>query len=175
MSCQIHQVVQPLFKLQRYPQYKALLSTEKVTLEFFPNQDQPGQGLPEQVRVTTYKNRKPGQPAAPNNRVDVTLDKPTDPADKRSKKYSLSIGGSSRTERDSLRAVHQEHHSSGTDLVLDLGLNALVNRGAYTLPVGGQPGALDLRTWGSRYVSIGLVHYQRLGGKHSPLSLLERS
>ena len=141
-------------------------STDKVTLEFHPNQDQPGQGLPEEIRVTTYK-AAPG--TTPTTRLDVQVGK--DPDSKPSRKFNLSLGGSSQAQRDSTRAKRLAATASGTDFTLDLGLNALVNRAAYALP-GGQPGTLDLRPFGSRYVSLGLLHHQRLGGPQSPLALL---
>ncbi|MEJ7664225.1 MAG: hypothetical protein WKG07_34210 [Hymenobacter sp.] len=46
-------------------------STDRVTVQYFPNQDQPGQGLPEEVRITTRKR----DGADRSNRVDVALDK----------------------------------------------------------------------------------------------------
>ncbi|NML64841.1 PorT family protein [Hymenobacter sp. RP-2-7] len=149
--------------------------TDKVTLEFFPNQDQPGQGLPEEIKVTTYKN-KPGQrPYGPSNKVEVLLEK----------KFGVVVNTDRKTNdtprapatrpdrqanRDSVREKRFAEKASGTDLVFDFGLNALVNRGGPA--AAPRNNDIDLRPWGSRYVNIGMTYHQRLGGKHSPLNLL---
>ena len=38
-------------------------------MQFYPDKDQPGQNLPEQIRITTHKK------SPDNNRVDVLLNK----------------------------------------------------------------------------------------------------
>ena len=58
-------------------------------------------------------------------------------------------------------------HSHGSSLILDVGLNALVNQKQSPASPPGQSG-VDLRTEGSRYVNIGLDYDFRLGGKRSP-------
>ncbi|MGI4833525.1 MAG: porin family protein [Janthinobacterium lividum] len=148
--------------------------TDRVTMAFHPNQDQPGQGLPEEIRITTHK----AAPSAygPSNKVEVLLEK----------KFGMVINTDRKTNdqpraadsradrqahRDSLREARDDRKSSASYFTLDVGLNALVNRGTYLLP-GGQPGRLELRPEGSRYVNLGLDFRQRLGGRRSPLSLL---
>ena len=137
-------------------------STDRVTVQYFPNQDQPGQGLPEEVRITTRKRTG-------TNRVDVALDKMFGlkvRVDEQGNK-SYSNKNSSREEndeqrqarRDSLYEANQARHRSSLNVVVDLGLNALTNRGS---------GAPDLRTLGSRYVSLGLDAVVRLGSPRSP-------
>ena len=135
-------------------------NTERVTTDFFPDKEQPGQGLPDEIRITTSKSQ-----AAANNRsskVEVLLEK----------RFGFTLdtkgGVSVRTpasraareaRRDSTREAHIARHSVSTTLVFDLGLNALVNKGS---------GAPDLRTLGSRYVNLGFNKVVRLGGPHSP-------
>jgi len=140
-------------------------STDRVTTQFFPNQDAPGQGLPEEVRVTTRKSQAPG--GANTNRVDVALSKvfglqvKTNSEGK--KTYNTGSAETRQARRDSLNEASRGRHSASADLVFDLGLNALANRGS---------GAPELRTLGSRYVNIGLNIAPRLGGKQSPAYLV---
>ena len=146
-------------------------STDQVTLQFYPDKDQPGKNLPEQIRITTRKK-------TPNtNRVDVALNKAfgvTVTTDEHgSKSYNTSEGRDKeqrQAHRDSLYRKNIEHKHGSANLIIDLGVNALVNQKQYFAP-GGQLEPIDLRTEGSRYVNIGLVYFARLGGKHSPVSL----
>ena len=146
-------------------------STDQVTLQFYPDKDQPGKNLPEQIRITTRKK-------TPNtNRVDVALNKAfgvTVTTDEHgSKSYNTSEGRDKeqrQAHRDSLYRKNIEHKHGSANLIIDLGVNALVNQKQYFAP-GGQLEPIDLRTEGSRYINIGLVYFARLGGKHSPVSL----
>ena len=146
-------------------------STDQVTLQFYPDKDQPGKNLPEQIRITTRKK-------TPNtNRVDVALNKAfgvTVTTDEHgSKSYNTSEGRDKeqrQAHRDSLYRKNIEHKHGSANLIIDLGVNALVNQKQYFAP-GGQLEPIDLRTEGSRYVNIGLVYFARLGGKRSPMSL----
>ena len=146
-------------------------STDQVTLQFYPDKDQPGKNLPEQIRITTRKK-------TPNtNRVDVALNKAfgvTVTTDEHgSKSYNTPEGKDKeqrQAHRDSIRLRNIEHRHSSANLILDLGVNALVNQKQYFAP-GGQLEPVDLRTEGSRYVNIGLHFDARLGGKRSPVSL----
>lgn len=144
-------------------------STSQVTMEFYPDKDQPGKNLPEQIRVTTHKTSAGTEP---NNKVEVLMDKAS-----KSAGVSFKIGGKTEAERktrelqrDSARLKSFENHHSKSHLIFDLGLNALVNQKA-SVGLNGQSETVDLRTEGSRYVNIGLNWDPRLGGKHSPVSL----
>jgi hypothetical protein len=139
---------------------------DRVTVAYFPNQDQPGQNLPEEIRITT---RKPTAGAyGPSNRIEVLLEK----------KFGVVINTDSKNNdhpraaadradrqahRDSLNEARLARHRSNVNLVFDLGLNALTNRGS---------GAPELRTLGSRYVNLGFDAFVRLGGPHSPAHLV---
>ena len=135
-------------------------STDRVTVQYFPNQDQPGQGLPEEVRITTRKRTG-------TNRVDVALDKlfglKMRVDEQGNKSYSNREKGITseqrQARRDSLYEANQARHRSTLNVAVDLGLNALTNRGS---------GAPELRTLGSRYVSLNLDAAVRLGGPRSP-------
>ena len=90
-----------------------------------------------------------------------------------SKSYNTSEGRDKeqrQAHRDSLYRKNIEHKHGSANLIIDLGVNALVNQKQYFAP-GGQLEPIDLRTEGSRYINIGLVYFARLGGKHSPVSL----
>ena len=144
--------------------------SEQVTMDFYPDKDHPGQRLPEQVRVTTHKPAAGS--AGPGNKVEVLLEKKLgvvvnidgrpNPAQR-----ARADRADRQAHRDSVREARLNRKSSDTNLVLDVGLNALVNQ----KPGAGQS-AVDLRPGGSRYVNIGLDYAQRLGGRRSPVSLV---
>lgn len=144
--------------------------TDRVTMEFFPNQDAPGQNLPEQIRITTHKsaNRAYG----PSNKVEVLLEKKFGMVvNIDGKENNTPRAAASRADRqahrDSLRLARIENKSFSSDFIFDLGLNALVNKSS-AAPASQRP---ELRTLGSRYVNLGISYKQRLGGKRSPLYL----
>ncbi|WP_151088605.1 outer membrane beta-barrel protein [Hymenobacter baengnokdamensis] len=141
--------------------------TDRLTTIFHPDQDQPGQQLPEEIRITT---RKPGPGSyGPSNKIEVLLEKKFGVVintDGNTNSQPRAAGRADRqAHRDSLRQARWEYKSSSTDLVFDLGLNALVNQ-------PGGAGRPELRTLGSRYVNLGFDHRQRLGGRRSPLYLI---
>jgi hypothetical protein len=142
-------------------------STNQVTLQFYPDKDQPGKNLPEQIRITTRKKE------ANTNRVDVVLNKAfgvtVNTDEKGNKSYNtvdVKTKEQRQAHRDSVRMKELEKRSSKSHLIFDLGLNALVNQKT----TAGESD-VDLRTLGSRYVNIGLDWDIRLGGKHSPMSV----
>jgi hypothetical protein len=156
--------------IQRADAAAKTANTDKVTMEFFPDQDQPGRGLPEQIKVTTYKNKSGQRPYGPSNKVEVMLEKKLGVVINTDRKSddtprAPATRPDRQAHRDSLRESRVAKDASGSDLVFDFGLNALVNR-------NGAADNVDLRPWGSRYVNIGLTYHQRLGGKHSPLYVL---
>lgn len=144
--------------------------TDRVTTQFFPNQDAPGQNLPEEIRITTHKPTAGNAGAyGPSNKVEVLLEKKfnilinTD-GDDNDKPRSAASRPDRQAHRDSLRQARWDRKSSSTDLIFDLGLNALTNKGGANQP--------KLRTFGSRYVNLGFNYKQRLGGRRSPLYLV---
>jgi hypothetical protein len=142
-------------------------STQQVTMQFYPDKDQPGKNLPEQIRITTRKKE------ANTNRVDVVLNKAfgvTVSTDEKGNKSYNTVDVKTKEQRqahrDSTRMKAYEKHSTTSHLVFDIGLNALVNQKATATQSD-----VNLRTEGSRFVNIGLNWDARLGGKHSPVSL----
>ena len=145
-------------------------NTDQVTLQFYPDKDQPGKNLPEQIRITTRKK------TANSNRVEVMLNKTfgvtVNTDEKGSKSYST---GDSKTKeqrearRDSIRLKEIERNRTSSKFIFDLGLNALVNQESEGAP--GADAAVDLRTAGSRYVNIGFNWETRIGGKRSPIGV----
>jgi hypothetical protein len=137
---------------------------DRVTVAYFPNQDQPGQNLPEEIRITTRKDQNA---SIPTTRVEVAFGKLFNlerKTDEDGIKYSIKGTPASRAaRRDSLEKIRQARRSGRTNLIFDLGLNALANRGS---------GAPELRTLGSRYVNLGFNVSSRLGGVGSPAYLV---
>ncbi|WP_230688373.1 outer membrane beta-barrel protein [Hymenobacter jeongseonensis] len=146
-------------------------TSDQVTVQFYPDKDQPGKNLPEQIRITTRKkqpnssgvvvllNKKFGVNVTTNDNGDVSI-----------KTSDIQTKAEKTARRDSTRLSKIENDRTSTDFIFDLGLNALANQKAYTSP-GGETDALDLRTEGSRYVNIGFDWRARLGGKRSPMSI----
>ncbi|UOR06850.1 PorT family protein [Hymenobacter aerilatus] len=150
----------------------------EVTTEFYPAKDHPGAGVPEQIRITVRNEDAQGKPQKPTaERVDVTLGRAgsvvvVERKDEQGNGHvSVRIDNTSKdANRDSLRIAKRQreaNRSSKSAFGMDLGLNALVNKSA---PTSGQP--IDLRPFGSRYVSLYWRYAQRLGSKGSPMYLL---
>ena len=147
-------------------------TTDQVTVQFYPDKDQPGKNLPEQIRITARKKE-------PNDsHVDVLLNKAfgvTVSTDTNGNKSYNTADDKSKEQRqahrDSTRMQKLGKRSHGSTIILDLGLNALVNQ-KLSPPAPGRPEAVDLRTEGSRYVNLGINYHYRLGGKHSPVYLI---
>jgi hypothetical protein len=141
-------------------------STDRVTTQFFPNLDAPGQNLPEEIRITTRKSQAPG--ATRTSRIDVVLEKTLGgrmKVDTDGKKMYMAGSAETRqARRDSMQEARWDRKSSSTDVIFDLGLNALTNRSGANQP--------ELRTLGSRYINLGLNYKHRLGGRRSPLFLV---
>ena len=162
--------------IRRADEAAKVAKTDQITMAFHPSQEQPGQNLPEEIRITTHKPTNSAY--GPSNKVEVLLEK----------KFGVVVNTDRKTndqpraaasrpdrqaQRDSLREARWDRKSSSTDFILDLGLNALVNNHITRITPANQlaTNPLDLRTGGSRYVSLGLNYKQRLGGRHSPLYL----
>lgn len=140
--------------------------TDRLTTVFRPNEDQPGQGLPEEIRITTSKQA--GRAYGPSNKVEVLLEKKFGVVINTDRKTndqprSAAERAARQARRDSLYAANQARHHNSANFILDVGLNALTNRGS---------GAPELRTLGSRYVNLGFDAAVRLGGPHSPAHLI---
>lgn len=152
--------------------------SEEVTMEFYPAKDRPGAGVPEQIRITVRNQTAQGKPQKPTaERVDVTLGramgvKVVESKDEQGNgRVSVRLDSGKDVNRDSLRLVKRRKYanrSSKSAFGLDLGLNALVNKEA--TPAGQEP--LELRPFGSRYVSLYWRYAQRLGSQGSPVHLL---
>ena len=147
-------------------------ATDQVTVQFYPDKDQPGKNLPEQIRITTRKKTNNA------NRVDVMLNKTfgvtvtTDEDGSKSYNTDGKTKENRQAKRDSTRLRQITRKRTSSNLIFDLGVNALVNQNGIATVPGGQLRNVDLRTEGSRYVNIGLNWDTRLGGKRSPMSLV---
>jgi hypothetical protein len=154
--------------IRRADEAAKVAKTDRITMEFFPNQDTPGKNLPEQIRITT---RKPTPGAyGPSNKVEVLLEKKfgmvvnIDGKDN-DQPRAAADRADRQAHRDSLRLARVENKSFSSDFVLDVGLNTLVNKSSSAL----FPQQPELRTLGSRYLNLGINYKQRVGGKRSPL------
>jgi hypothetical protein len=142
-------------------------TSDKVTMDFYPATDRPGENLPEQIRITTHK---PTAATGPSNKMEVFLEKKMGVVVNTDGKNNVTVRSPGtradrQARRDSTRQKQLEKDGSKVNFIFDLGLNALVNQQT----VAGATAA-DLRTGGSRYVNMGFDLAQRIGGKRSPLS-----
>lgn len=148
-------------------------TTDQVTMRFYPDKDQPGQNLPEEIRVTA---RKPGASEKSDNKIQVFLNNKfgivahTDNDGNTS--YNFNSDGSDRKKKsaaDSLKHARAERRSS-VDFRLAAGLNTFVNTTANSVSASA-PG-LDYWGWGVGYVDFGLDYVQPLAySKRSKLAL----
>ncbi|NVO85377.1 outer membrane beta-barrel protein [Hymenobacter terrestris] len=151
-------------------------SSAQVTMEFYPAKDQPGKQVPEQIRITMHNDQGPGQPAKKGERVDVSVgrvfgvtveENSTDGNDRVSVRVGSSAKSDSiRTAERKAKAEERANRAVSSSFTIDLGLNALTNK---QQDMSGSP--LDLRPWGSRYISFNWLYDIRIGAKGSPLYL----
>ncbi|MET4104697.1 outer membrane beta-barrel protein [Hymenobacter sp. UYP22] len=149
--------------------------SEQVTMEFYPAKEQPGKQVPEQIRITV-RNQGPGAKTKSADHVDVTLgrvfgvtvDESTDGG---SDRVSVRVGATPASDsiRNAQRQAKREEYRNRavhSNFNIDLGLNALVDKGADANGV-----TPDLRPVASRYLSLNWHYDIRLGQKGSVLYL----
>ncbi|MDU0370039.1 outer membrane beta-barrel protein [Hymenobacter endophyticus] len=149
--------------------------SEQVTMEFYPAKEQPGKQVPEQIRITV-RNQGPGAKTKSADHVDVTLgrvfgvtvDESTDGG---SDRVSVRVGATAASDsiRNAQRQAKREEYQNRavhSNFNIDLGLNALVDKGADANGV-----TPELRPIASRYVSLNWHYDIRLGEKGSVLYL----
>ncbi|GAB3866342.1 hypothetical protein GCM10028824_06790 [Hymenobacter segetis] len=134
-------------------------TTDQVTMRFYPDKDQPGQNLPEEIRVTAHK---PGTSDKSNNKVQVFLNNKfgiTTTKDEDGKNtFSIGTDGEvkAKSRADSLKR-EQRRHRATVELGFDIGLTTLVNStstAALKVP--------SLNNWRSTYLNFGLYYVQPL-------------
>ena len=145
--------------------------SEQVTMEFYPAKDQPGKQVPEQIRITLHNDNAPRKGG---DKVEVSMGRlfgvkvEENAAEDGSDRVSVHLGSSSKD--DSLASAKRQakaDRSGRSDFSIDLGLNALINK----QNLANEPN-LDLRTMGSRYVSLNWHYIQRIGSRRSPLYIM---
>ncbi|WP_019946810.1 outer membrane beta-barrel protein [Hymenobacter aerophilus] len=151
-------------------------TSEQVTMEFYPAKDQPGKRVPEQIRITMHNDQSPAQTTKKGDRVDVSVGRVFGVTVEESNadgndRVSVRVGSSAKSDsiRTAERKARQEERDNRavhSNFTIDLGLNALTNKQP---DLGGNP--LDLRPWGSRYISFNWIYDIRVGAKGSPLYL----
>lgn len=145
-------------------------ATDQVTMRFYPDQDQPGQNLPAEVRITA---RKPSPGATEstsktqvflNRKFGVTRTTDEDG----SSAYHVGKNATKKPAADSIQHGRRQPRAS-VKLIYDLGLNTFVNASS-----GGSAGvpATDVFSWSGLYTNVGLNYVQPLHfTKHSKLAL----
>lgn len=150
--------------------------SEQVTMEFYPAKEQPGKQVPEQIRITVRNQGTGAKTTKSADHVDVTLgrvfgvsvDESTDGGNDR---VSVRVGATAASDsvRNAERKAKQEERANRavhSNFDIDLGLNALVNKGADVNGV-----TPELRPIASRYISLNWHYDIRLGRKGSVLFL----
>lgn len=150
--------------------------SEQVTMEFYPAKEQPGKQVPEQIRITVRNQGTGAKTTKSADHVDVTLgrvfgvtvDESTDGG---SDRVSVRVGATAASDsiRNAQRQAKREEYRNRpvhSNFNIDLGLNALVDKGA---DAGGV--TPELRPIASRYVSLNWHYDIRLGRKGSVLYL----
>jgi len=135
-------------------------STDQVTMRFYPDKDQPGQNLPEEIRITAHKpgaNETKGQ-----TKTQVFLNKQfgivTHTDEDGSKSYDFSTN-KNKAKTDTVKhSNYRDRHTVA--FRLEAGLNTFVN----TTTGVGKPGvpSLDYWGWGVGYFNLGLDYVQPL-------------
>jgi Outer membrane protein beta-barrel domain len=145
-------------------------TADQVTMRFYPDKDQPGQNLPEEIRITAHK---PGANEKGRTKTQVFLNKKfglvayTDEDGNTS--YNFNSEKKKKSAADSLKRVKREY-SSSVSFRLAAGLNTFVNTTANAV----SPSAPGLDYWGFGvgYVDFGLDFIQPLAySKRAKLAL----
>lgn len=138
-------------------------TSDKVTMRFYPDKDQPGKNLPDEIRITA---RKPGANNSKgatrtqvflNKKFGLVMNKDEDG------KNSFSIGTDgnvkARSAADSVKRANRKDQSS-VSFRFDIGLNTFVN----SKSGGNSPTVppLSYWGWGVGYTSFGLDYVQPL-------------
>ncbi|WP_426492074.1 outer membrane beta-barrel protein [Hymenobacter sp. 102] len=150
--------------------------SEQVTMEFYPAKEQPGKQVPEQIRITVRNQGTGAKTTKSADHVDVTLgrvfgvsvDENTDGG---SDRVSVRVGSTPASDsiRNAQRQAKREEYANRSvhsNFDIDLGVNALVNKGADANGV-----TPDLRPIASRYLSLNWHYDIRVGRKGSALFL----
>jgi len=145
--------------------------TEQVTMRFYPDQDQPGKGLPTEVRITARKPT-PGDTNG-TSKTQVFMNKSfgiTREKDESGDSYFRIRRNKDKSNEDSLRRARRRD-SGSVRFVYDFGFNTFVNASS-----GGNAGVPSLKYGGwdgaTGYLNLGLNYVQPLHfGERAKLAL----
>ena len=148
-------------------------TSDKVTMRFYPDKDQPGKNLPDEIRITA---RKPGANDSKGaTRTQVFLNKKfgivTHKDEDGKNTFSIGTDGTvkARSAADSVKHTHRKDRGT-VYFRFDTGLNAFVNSTTGSNSPG-VPG-LSYWGWGVGYTTFGLDYVQPLFySKHTKLAL----
>jgi hypothetical protein len=134
-------------------------TTNQVTMRFYPDKDQPGQNLPEEIRITAHKPGTDGSKGPTKTQVYLNKKFGITTYNEGNGNNSFEISSKNakpKTKEDSLKHANgsDRHH---LDARWDIGLTTLVN--SNSTPTLGVP---SLSTWGSTYINFGLDYIQPL-------------
>ncbi|UOQ95996.1 PorT family protein [Hymenobacter sp. 5317J-9] len=135
-------------------------TTNQVTMRFYPDKDQPGQNLPEEIRITAHKPGTDGEKGPTktqvflNKKFGIVTTKDGDGHN------SFSIGtdgnATANAREDSLKR-EKRRRSASVELGFDIGLTTLVNSSSTaSLQVP------SYNNWRSTYINFGLFYVQPL-------------
>ncbi|OKL41537.1 outer membrane beta-barrel protein [Pontibacter flavimaris] len=139
--------------------------SKEMTVTFNRSEAEGGQG--EQVTITvqeedpqTGKVKKETHEVVLNKVFKIKVDVEED-----GDNTTVNVDMPTKHERDSLRQVKEEESYKATNVGfdMDLGFNAFTEQGR---------SMVDLRPWGSRYVSLNMRLKSQIGGRKSPFHLV---
>ena len=137
-------------------------ATNQVTMRFYPDKDQPGQNLPEEIRITAHKPGTDGTRGLTKTQVFLNKNFGITTKDENGKS-SFSIGSDGNvhatSKADSVRRASRKDRAT-VHLRFDIGLNTFVNSAANSVSQG--PPGLSYWGWGVGYSTFGLDFVQPL-------------
>ncbi|MBF9140258.1 porin family protein [Hymenobacter properus] len=150
-------------------------ATNQVTMRFYPDKDQPGQNLPEEIRITAHKPGTDGTKGPTKTQVFLNKKFGITTYNKGDGENSITIdtnGSASATAKgdSTKRANRKDRHT--VDLHVEFGYNTFVNSASNAV----SSGPPSLRYWslfgGSGMTGIGLDYVQPLAySKRAKLAL----
>ena len=138
-------------------------TSDKVTMRFYPDKDQPGKNLPDEIRITA---RKPGADNSKgatrtqvflNKKFGIVMNKDEDGKNS----FSVDMDGNVKAKSAADSAKHANRKDRGR---VYLGFNIGLNTFASSTNSGNGPGIPSLSSWGwgVTYTALGLDYVQPL-------------
>jgi hypothetical protein len=136
-------------------------TTNQVTMRFYPDKDQPGQNLPEEIRITAHKPGTNGTKGLTKTQVFLNKNFGITTTTDENGKNSFTIGSDGnlklKSKEDSVKHAKREGRST-VHLHFDIGLNTFVNSAANSVSAGAP--SLSHWGWGIGYSTFGFDFVQ---------------